>query len=431
MLNISIEKQVSWVGRTSISIQTDHKSALMYYHFRPSSEEQNEIKYEKRYSFARYEKIAALFESVDFSKVFNENRHQIGLDGWRINCSISSGFTRNTIDVWCPEKSEEKPETTKLLEACETMFGLVGEKLPNINENFTVNENLNTGDYMSRCFYFKAENLLGNESSALTFIKNAISDKLSKSYDVRFVAFENEFGGRFWIEGESSRGIEIFCDDVEFTIKANVLSNKADYVLCANLIDAMGSFLKETAHDEEDEIVNPSEYFSNERIFNFMLSDCKAISALLDRKIEIIGVVRSVYFTNRFKSKVEASKNEEDLIKTFYSVIHHVQWELPDYENPSAAMVSRIKGPGEAKIRIICNDGNYILNDYEYLIIGDKSNENEAILITNDDLRQIISTLSLPWEFADDFTVVAHKLNSKDWKQFVAEARKHNLIEEL
>lgn len=66
-----------------------------------------------------YDKIFNAFMNVNFNEVFNENPDLIGFDGWTLICSIENGTVEICASVWCPEKDSSKPETSKLIEACE------------------------------------------------------------------------------------------------------------------------------------------------------------------------------------------------------------------------------------------------------------------------------------------------------------------------
>lgn len=66
-----------------------------------------------------FNKIFNAFMEVNFNEFFNENPDLIGCDGWTLILSIHNGSAEIKASIWCPEKDSSKPETTKLIEACE------------------------------------------------------------------------------------------------------------------------------------------------------------------------------------------------------------------------------------------------------------------------------------------------------------------------
>ena len=56
------------------------------------------------------------------TKVFKESSDLVGCDGWTLRCTISKCMSDISVMLWCPSKSREIPETTKLLKACDMVF---------------------------------------------------------------------------------------------------------------------------------------------------------------------------------------------------------------------------------------------------------------------------------------------------------------------
>lgn len=117
MNTISIEIQDCFAKSDIFTVSSDYHSASIQHHY-------NNIKKfkkldERSITKDDYEKILKAFMDVNFNAVFNENPDLIGADGWTLICSIENGTSRISIAVWCPEKDLSKPETLKLIEACE------------------------------------------------------------------------------------------------------------------------------------------------------------------------------------------------------------------------------------------------------------------------------------------------------------------------
>ena len=122
--SITIKKEVSYIGRTDIytieqgdkSIPITHKvGGFMHKKVKPET---------KKLSHTDFRPIFDAFNALDFTKVWKESGDLAGFDGWTLECTIYHVSTEISIRLWCPEKDQSKPETTKLLEACEKVFSL-------------------------------------------------------------------------------------------------------------------------------------------------------------------------------------------------------------------------------------------------------------------------------------------------------------------
>ena len=128
--SITIEKEVSYMGRIDIytikyddkSIPITHKvSGFMHKKVKPET---------KKLSHTDFSPIYDAFNHLDFTKAWKESGDFAGCDGWTLKCTISnevSEISEIAVKLWCPEKDHSKPETTKLLEACEKVFSLFEE----------------------------------------------------------------------------------------------------------------------------------------------------------------------------------------------------------------------------------------------------------------------------------------------------------------
>ena len=82
-----------------------------------------------------YKTIADTFENIDFKKILEESDVLMGYDGWILKCTISKGITDVSVSLWCPSKDPEKPETTKLLDACNKVCNLFPEVVLYVDSN--------------------------------------------------------------------------------------------------------------------------------------------------------------------------------------------------------------------------------------------------------------------------------------------------------
>lgn len=80
-------------------------------------------------SLKEFKSIGDVFENINFDTILKESDVLNGYDGWILECTISNGMTKASVSLWCPEVDPVKPETTKLLKACEKICALVGDEL--------------------------------------------------------------------------------------------------------------------------------------------------------------------------------------------------------------------------------------------------------------------------------------------------------------
>lgn len=293
---------------------------------------------------------------------------------------------------------------------------------------------------MSRCYFLKTDyhvDFIGMQET-LEMIFNCDSDSIE--YPVEFHELEPSEGERevacFYIKGESARGVHIINKEGEIVIKINSLCNHMDYALARQILTIERDYLKTQVIDEDGQII-PKEYFTDEKIQELREEDAKTVLVALKNIVkdymQIFGVVRKVYFGKAITQKLIQYENEpKALVDAFEAIIHHVQYELPEYNMPGAALV-RPKDSEDEKdfmlIRMMFEGNPYILQDYDYLMLRPDEATKEVIFIDNDDLAEIAPQLfdkASEFEFADDFTMVFPKLEGNAWKLFIELAREKN-----
>ena len=117
MFTLIFEKTDSYENKKIYTLEPDGSSSILA----SKSEDFNKKgKYvRKNISLAVTKKINDAFSALDFSKIFKETDDLIGNDGWTITCTLEFRMNQVSIDVWCPKGGSSKPETTKLVKACE------------------------------------------------------------------------------------------------------------------------------------------------------------------------------------------------------------------------------------------------------------------------------------------------------------------------
>lgn len=287
---------------------------------------------------------------------------------------------------------------------------------------------------MSRCYYLKSENFINLEA-----VQETVQKLMNEGFTVKLEEFEPSEGegGCFYIEGEAARGIQVFYEDDSIVVKINTLCNYADYIMAKIILDILGNALEKEIIDEEDNVIVADEYFTDEQIQELREGDAKtvlvALKNIVKDNMQIFGVVRKIYFGQEITQElVKYEDNPKTLVKVFDSIIHHVQYELPDYNMPGAALIRPKDSEDEKdflKIRMMFEGNPYILQDYDYLMVRPDEKSEEVIFIDNDDLLEIVPQIfkkNSEFEFADDFTIVFPKLEGKAWNHFIELAREKN-----
>ena len=287
---------------------------------------------------------------------------------------------------------------------------------------------------MSRCYYLKSENFINLEA-----VQETAQKLMNEGFTVKLDEFEPSEGegGCFYIEGEAARGIQVFYEDDSIVVKINTLCNYADYIMAKIILDILGNALEKEIIDEEDNVIVADEYFTDEQIQELREGDAKtvlvALKNIVKDNMQIFGVFRKIYFGQGITQElVKYEDNPKALVKVFDSIIHHVQYELPDYNMPGAALIRPKDSEDEKdflKIRMMFEGNSYILQDYDYLMVCPDEKSEEVIFIDNDDLSEIAPQIfkkNSEFEFADDFTIVFPKLEGKAWNHFIELARNKN-----
>lgn len=286
---------------------------------------------------------------------------------------------------------------------------------------------------MSRCYSLKKKGVINFQ-----ILQEALQDVINDKFTVKLEEYEpTEGDGAFiYIENKSARGVHVFYEDDNIIIKVNILSNYEDYILAKAIMYFLGKGFKEKITDEEDTEIEPLEYFTDEKIQELREQDALTfLSALKNVKddIQILGAARKIYFGKTLAKKLlQYESDAESLVTAIESEIYHVQYELSAYNMPGAALIRPKNSDDEndnKKIRMMFEGNDYILQDYDYLLIHPNKDSKEIIFIDNQDLREIASQVfdeNSGYEVADDFTVVFPKLEGPSWIKFVNLAREKN-----
>lgn len=125
MFNIEINKGDDWKWKENITISAGQKSSTVTHSVKVF--DKNIEPEKKTIKREMYDKFLDSFNSIDFHKVFLENKDIECLDSWTLACTISNGIVKINVEIWNQPKDNVNPETQKLLNACDQVFALFEE----------------------------------------------------------------------------------------------------------------------------------------------------------------------------------------------------------------------------------------------------------------------------------------------------------------
>jgi hypothetical protein len=77
------------------------------------------------------------------------------------------------------------------------------------------------------------------------------------------------------------------------------------------------------------------------------------------------------------------------------------------------------------KLKLVSADDNYLVQNYDYIIIGDASKkESNDIVLIDQHYLEIIDPKY--WFFIDESTIITEKMPKDEWYIFREECRKYN-----
>ena len=123
MFTVIIEKEDGFRNKETYILEPDYSS--LTYEAEGFNKKSKPVK--KTISQTDIKKINEAFSALDFSKIFKETDDLLGMDGWTLTCTLEFRMNQVSVDVWCPNDSSSKPETAKLVKACELLESVFGK----------------------------------------------------------------------------------------------------------------------------------------------------------------------------------------------------------------------------------------------------------------------------------------------------------------
>lgn len=128
-LCFNIQKAVTWEGIVCYQVARSDTEAVVANGSDEGFDIEN-IKWKsKKIPISDYQKISDLFDKIDFFNLMQEMAGHSGFDGETYTCELGCIYSDShfKIDIWCPFKNKDFPETTKFLEAFEAVEKLYNE----------------------------------------------------------------------------------------------------------------------------------------------------------------------------------------------------------------------------------------------------------------------------------------------------------------
>ena len=134
MFTVIIEKEDGFRNKETYTLDPDR--CLISYEAEGFNKKSKPVN--KSISQTDAKKINEAFSALDFSKIFKETDDLLGCDGWTLTCTLEYRMNQVSVNVWCPNNSSTKPETSKLLQACKLFLNIFDQSTLDANGNLYV-----------------------------------------------------------------------------------------------------------------------------------------------------------------------------------------------------------------------------------------------------------------------------------------------------
>ena len=260
-----------------------------------------------------------------------------------------------------------------------------------------------------------------------------IFENLVKEYSNLSAEKREENYVYFYLNGMSSRGVDVSIEDIGYEIRNTVMSNKADLMLAHRIIMYLMVKTKSMAYNEDDEIIEPNYLLNKDNFENGFKDDLKTIFIFIEgtgETIEFPGPTRSVFIGKTILNKYSNYKNNINFVsENIENLFLKVLYNLPDYTEGNLMGADSKEGK-MIKIKIVTHDDCYIIQNYDYIIVSneDETNKDEMVMVNIQNIRKVLPP---KWEINDEITLVAPKLTLENWKHFRAKCKEVNCYNEF
>jgi len=232
----------------------------------------------------------------------------------------------------------------------------------------------------------------------------------------------------FWVEKQSTRGVEVSIEKNGYELRNTFLSNKADYQLSNKIMAGVIEQTDGTIYIEERKKLTTTNIYSEENILSNFKDDAKVLLIILKKMqdMTIDGPVRETHFGPRIYNTLEGySENIELLSNEVESIILNCQYVYPSAEGDNIMRVN--KDEKDFLMKVISRQGDKVIGKYDYLLFY-VTKDIPPIMITNQILNQ---NLPETWDLLDEYTVSAPELDETQWNNLLKEVEQFDLIEQF
>jgi hypothetical protein len=238
----------------------------------------------------------------------------------------------------------------------------------------------------------------------------------------------------FYLNGMSTRGVDVSLENYGLEIRNTVMSNKADIMLTFRIIMYLITVTESLAFDEDDNKILPGYFIDKKIIENNFKNDLRTIFLIIEnmkKTIEFPGPTRSVFIGNNiFYANSDYKENIDFIAEGIEDLFLKVLYRLPGYREGALLGADSNEEDKMIKLKILTSDDDYIIQDYDYIIIGnDEEMKKDGVIMLNIEKIRII--LPETWEIIDECTIVAPRLTFSDWRIFKEKCKSNNCYEEF
>lgn len=194
---------------------------------------------------------------------------------------------------------------------------------------------------MGRCYRIACEDYLD-----LRAFQSLVQKHLGDGEKLCLRLREEEYGGLFYLERQSTRGVEVYKEEGFLVVQIPLLADYADFFLGKLFLDIFHQFLGEQVLDDEGVVVQVHDHFSDDQIMRMRETDSQMFWHMLKGMKEgltLSGVVADVSF-GRIEADhfLQCQLDPAELTRRLTSYIGGIQWGDTDSESSASVSVEDV-----------------------------------------------------------------------------------------
>lgn len=242
------------------------------------------------------------------------------------------------------------------------------------------------------------------------------------------VRLQNRGEGTFylWVDGKSSRGIDVTFEQGFIEIRNTILSNIYDYELTNKIVKELLIKSEGILLNEDNAEVSNFPIYHKDLINEIELHDSNVINSLLKagEDITIYGPIRKVHFGKNLYHDFKKLKDKA-LKERMLDLILTVNYQIPNYEYGNVMQIGDSEEDKKV-LKLLTNEADCIIDKYDFILLN--TNDERPIMITNEILNTMLPS---NWVLVDEFTIVAPLTNQEEWKELLSKAERFDMWEEF